>query len=171
MGTRNLTIVKLKGEIKVAQYCQWDGYPTGQGNTIAEFIRNMQVREFKRNVAKLEFVSEEYVAGLWEEFTKSKDGRATLAQSDEFKLKHPEFHRDTGANILNLISRGSVTKLYNEIDFIKDALFCEYAYELNLDDKTVTLYVNGLQYKTYSFKEFSKKGKMKEIENELKECA
>lgn len=170
MGTRNLTIVKLKGEIKVAQYGQWDGYPTGQGATIAEFIRNMQVREFKRNLAKLEFVSDDYVETLWNELTRAR-GRASLVESDEFKLKHPEFHRDTGANILNLISRGLVTKVQNSIDFLKDALFCEYAYELNLDDKTVTLYVNGSQYKTYSFKEFSKKGKMKEIENELKECA
>lgn len=171
MGTRNLTIVKLKGKIKVAQYGQWDGYPTGQGETVAEFIRNIQIREFKKHLAKLEFVDDDYVAGLWNELTKRDDGTASLADSDKFKLKYPEFHRDTGANILSLISRGSVTKLGNSIDFLKDGLFCEYAYEINMDDKTVKVYVSGQEYKTYTFKEFSKKGKMKEIENELKGCA
>ena len=27
MGTRNLTVVYLDGQYKVAQYGQWDGYP------------------------------------------------------------------------------------------------------------------------------------------------
>jgi hypothetical protein len=39
MGTRNLTSVRVGDAIKVAQYCQWDGYPTGQGETISVFLR------------------------------------------------------------------------------------------------------------------------------------
>ena len=38
MGTRNLVCVVKGGEYKVAQYGQWDGYPTGQGETIVEFL-------------------------------------------------------------------------------------------------------------------------------------
>ena len=38
MGTRNLTCVFVNGEYKVAQYCQWDGYPSGQGLTILNFL-------------------------------------------------------------------------------------------------------------------------------------
>lgn len=40
MGTRNSTLVKSKGKVKVAQYGQWDGYPTGQGQTIADFLNS-----------------------------------------------------------------------------------------------------------------------------------
>lgn len=39
MGTRNLTCVVVDGEMKVAQYGQWDGYPEGQGATCCEFIQ------------------------------------------------------------------------------------------------------------------------------------
>ena len=39
MGTRNITRVVSNNELKVCQYCQWDGYPTGAGRAIAGFIR------------------------------------------------------------------------------------------------------------------------------------
>lgn len=49
MGTRNLTmVIDRKGEIKVAQYGQWDGYPSGQGATILEFAKD------KEKMSKLE---------------------------------------------------------------------------------------------------------------------
>ena len=40
MGTRHLIIVKSEGKTKVAQYGQWDGYPTGQGKDIAIFLHS-----------------------------------------------------------------------------------------------------------------------------------
>ena len=40
MGTRNITRVKSDGQLKVCQYCQWDGYPTGAGADIIRFIRD-----------------------------------------------------------------------------------------------------------------------------------
>ena len=39
MGTRNITRVKSGGQLKVCQYGQWDGYPTGAGLDIMDFIR------------------------------------------------------------------------------------------------------------------------------------
>ena len=38
MGTRNLTVVYVDGEYRVAQYGQWDGYPSGQGMTCLKFL-------------------------------------------------------------------------------------------------------------------------------------
>lgn len=40
MGTRNITRVKSGGQLKVCQYGQWDGYPTGAGADIIKFIRD-----------------------------------------------------------------------------------------------------------------------------------
>ena len=37
MGTRHITAVVAEGEFVVAQYGQWDGYPTGAGNNIATY--------------------------------------------------------------------------------------------------------------------------------------
>ena len=36
MGTRHLVAVIHKDEYKVAQYGQWDGYPSGQGDTVLD---------------------------------------------------------------------------------------------------------------------------------------
>lgn len=95
MGTRNLTMVKLNNKTKVAQYCQWDGYPTGVGSDIADFIqkeliRNNRLDEFKNKVDKLKWMSSKEADKLWE-MAKNK------------KKQCPELHRDTGPNILNLI--------------------------------------------------------------------
>lgn len=168
MGTRNLTIVKQNKTLKVAQYCQWDGYPTGQGETISEFLRKKaNIKNLKANIDKVKFIEEKELDVLWKGVGIDSSGLVSMDISDKFKNKYPELHRDTGAKVLELIAKGKATKLQNEVDFLKDGLFCEYAYEIELDKETVTLYVGGEKYKTYTFKEFAKKGKMKEIESEI----
>lgn len=153
MGTRGLTIVKLGGKVKVAQYGQWDHYPTGQGKTIAEFIRNkLDLKKFKKQVQKLKFVSDSAINSI-----------VTENLLEEF----PEFHRDTGARILELIQEDKVHKVANSLDFLKDGLFCEYAYELDLDKQKVKVYVGGQSYKTLTFEEFSKVGAMDKLEEKL----
>lgn len=39
MGTRHLICVQHNNEYKVAKYGQWDGYPSGQGAGILEFLK------------------------------------------------------------------------------------------------------------------------------------
>ena len=39
MGTRNITRVIYNGEVEINQYCQWDGYPTGQALELLSILR------------------------------------------------------------------------------------------------------------------------------------
>ena len=60
MGTRNLTAVYYKGEYKIAQYGQWDGYPDGQGVVALSFLRErMDLEKFKKALDNTRQITEE----------------------------------------------------------------------------------------------------------------
>lgn len=60
MGTRNLTMVVHGGQVKVAQYGQWDGYPEGTGKDILRFLRDGFMREqFVENLGRAVFITSE----------------------------------------------------------------------------------------------------------------
>ena len=126
MGTRNLTIVYLEGNYRLAQYCQWDGYPTGQGATVLEFLQNLtpeKLELFKTKLKELPIRDEIYIRNLYENFRRGTF--MTLEESEDFELKYPEYHRDTGANILNLILNQKIDglkkcrKQNNEVSIFK----------------------------------------------------
>lgn len=138
MGTRNLTIVVSNNKTKVAQYGQWDGYPSGQGMTALSFLRRADLKQFKKQVDKLEF------------FNKTEIEKIDKNESWE---KYPYLSRDLGAEILNVIHLGQykthgakspikvgIQKLINQEDFVKDSLFCEWAYVIDLDKNTFEVY-------------------------------
>lgn len=142
MGTRNLTMVVLDNKYKVAQYGQWDGYPDGQGKTVAEFLMKASLKKFKRQVAKLktaEFKTD--IKPLWNECGADPDSdTVTMKVSDKFAEKYPQFSRDTGAKILDLIYNGKTDKVQLDTDFAGDSLFCEFAYVINLDREILEVY-------------------------------
>ena len=133
-------MVTLGGKRKVAQYCQWDGYPTGQGKTVAEFIAGkMDLPLFKEKVAALRKATGKHVEKLWKECGAEGDF-VNMETSARFEEKHPEFHRNTGAKVLEMIQDGKVSKVRLDEDFLKDGLFCEWAYELDLDREELVIY-------------------------------
>jgi hypothetical protein len=190
MGTRNLTIVKVQGKVKIAQYGQWDGYPSGQGRTIAEFIQNkMDLEVFKRKVRDLKWTTKKQVADAWVKCgADPKSDTVSFDVSDKFHEAFPQWGRDTGAGILELVQDGTiesskltkgldsiqikksgykVTHVQNDLSFLKDGLFCEYAYEIDLDKQTVTVYTGGKnKFGTYTFKQFVP-GFMKMLEKQM----
>lgn len=168
VGTRNLTIIRLNGEVKIAQYCQWDGYPAGQGATIAKFLqKDLDLPKFKKAVAALTWISEDELKELWRDCGATNDGWASLEVSKNFLMKYPELHRDTGAGVLKLVQDGKVFSLQNDYEFRKDTLSCEYVYDIDLDNETVTLMGHPTKPSIkLSFKEFTVE-KMDALDREI----
>lgn len=141
MGTRGLTVVVLNKKIVVAQYGQWDHYPSGVGSTIMNFItKKMDLRKFKKALSQCKFVAPEALTHKFTECGFSKEGWGTMEAGDNLKAKYPELSRDTGGEILALIQKKGGLELNDSRDFAADSLFCEYAYVVDLDNKVLEVY-------------------------------
>lgn len=135
MGTRHLISVVVDGTTKIAQYGQWDGYPEGQGTAIATFLQAVNLDKFTDAVRQTRFMTDDEHKAITSKF--SSDGWMTMEESDNFELRYPELHRNTGSDILSLVLFAGKRNLVDNSDFVDDTLFCEFAYVINLDDKTV----------------------------------
>jgi hypothetical protein len=102
MGTRHLTIVKVDGIVKVAQYGQWDGYPKGQGVTIANFLqKKMDLRKFKKELRALTFITPKEAKARWIEAGAEPDSDwVNMDVSTKHRELYPWLSRDTGAGVL-----------------------------------------------------------------------
>jgi len=151
MGTRNLTMVKIGCKIKVAQYGQWDGYPGGQGATIVDFLKNPEIdlNLFKKKVRKCSGISKEELRKQYIDAgddPKNESGMINMTIADEHKRLYPHMSRDTGGKILEMIYKSeNGLRLFNSLSFVKDSLFCEWAYLVDLNNNTLEVYV-GFQH-------------------------
>lgn len=121
MGTRNLTMVIHKAETKVAQYGQWDGYPSGQGATVLEFLKSVNLSLFKERLLKVRFMNDRDNKEM-DKFLASigcSDGWMNSEQSNKFRKKYPLLSRDHGAEILNLIMDRDDDGSYFQVKHLK----------------------------------------------------
>lgn len=137
MGTRNLTLVLLNGEYKVAQYGQWDGYPSGQGLVVLNFLRAMEIDKMRTALDHVKFPTDEEAKQL----TDKVDTQGKIDGVDWLEI-YPQFSRDICAKILELVytNKEEVLLLKNSLNFAADSLFCEWAYLVNLDNDTLEVY-------------------------------
>ncbi len=147
MGTRNLTMVISDGTTRIAQYGQWDGYPSGQGSTALNFLRECDVDKFKEQLQRCRFIeSSKRKQTELENFMKkigAPNGWMTGEQADQYHKKYPFLTRDNGAEILNLIYDATGNDnlwLHDSSSFAADSLFCEWAYVIDLDKNTFEVY-------------------------------
>jgi hypothetical protein len=138
MGTRNLTIVKIGGEYKVAQYGQYDGYPEGQGLSCLNFLRNeMQEERFKAMLQKCSYLTEKGKLELIQQYGGTPDGRLSNEGCDAMLNDNPALSIRVGANVLSLVQNSSDgLKLDDYLDFVGDGLFCEWAWVIDFDTRT-----------------------------------
>lgn len=110
--------------------------------TCLHFLRDKMIeKDFKDNLLKLRFADDEKLKALAKEFGASEDGTIRMDDYDRFKRAYPELHRDTGAEILEMIQDGRARILQSDINFAADGLFCEWAWVIDFDKRTFEAYV------------------------------
>ena len=156
MGTRNLTmVIDRQGEMKVAQYGRWDGYPEGQGATILEFAKDKEkMQKLKSVLNKIKFYNEcDDIKDFLTEY-ENRWNNKTQTPKDEYFFNTFDT-RSLGGKILDSLINYNNEKLpkcfngniylYNDIKFAQDSLFCEWAYCINLQTNKLQCF-NGFNY-------------------------
>jgi len=151
MGTRHIIAVQSKGDYKIAQYGQWDGYPSGQGVSVLAFLKDeKKVQKLKKNLAKTRFLDEKkkdkaFLAAYNKnapEWSNQPDNRTP----EQIHWFNTYMTRNLGAKILTSVanSKDKEILLRNELPFVADSLFCEWAYVIDFDAGTFEVY-HGFQ--------------------------
>lgn len=154
MGTRNLTVVIKDNEIKLSQYGQWDGYFSYSGKKFLEFVKShlqhesektlqYQIEKFGERIDVLEKVDKNYYDTVikLQESCGTNPSKNSSKYAIPFNVMLPQFSRDTGVEILNIIHAlepfdfGEKFKFPIGID-LNDS-FCEFINIINLDAQEI----------------------------------
>jgi len=99
MGTRHVQVViTKKGETKISQYGQWDGYPSGQGIDILNFLKNGNLRRYQENLEKIKPITKKQIK--------------FVEQLEDWNKVYYFLSRDCGARIHTMIEWGAVPFVY-----------------------------------------------------------
>lgn len=155
MGTRHLICVFYNGRFVIAQYGQWDGYPGGQGVNLMKFLRvPINIQRLKDGLRHIYEASEQELitakrrinelrgpeSKTWMEFAEHPMSKLTSEIMDRFC---PSLSRDTGAAILEVISRAKAERkvpIEFALSFANNWLYCEFAYVVDLDTEVLEVF-------------------------------
>lgn len=124
MGTRHLTCVVLDGDLKIAQFGRFDGYPHAAGLTVLDFLTNDTQDYFR-----------EHVRGL--RWTNPDENETIAAKWPDVADEHTHL---LGARILHEVNSRPVEPLVNSVDFGYNGHLCEWAYVIDLDRQVLDVY-------------------------------
>lgn len=141
MSTRGLYGFRKNG-IDKASYNHYDSYPEGLGKIIVEFLSTTSSEELNEMFEKIILVDQYDEPSETEQAEIKRMNIYNGEYKDWYSILHnyqgnPELLRET----INEYGKAYMT---DDISFIKDSLFCEYAYIINLDDSTLEFW-NGFQ--------------------------
>ena len=143
MGTRGAVGVKLNNKYYVT-YNHWDSYPSELGKDVVQFCQKIDTiqngwKKFSKNIEKVELVKNKDKASkkLQNKYAKYCDESVSTQDSSEWYCLLRNLQ---GISIFNEILEGNVEHMIDSFNFLKDSLFCEYAYIINLDDKKLEFY-------------------------------
>jgi len=149
MGTRNMTmVIDQEGAKKVAQYGQWDGYPSGVGADILNFLKNTELFEkFKAKLGRVRFAEPE---GKDKELLESYDNNAPTWSNDPDKRTEEQkkwfktfITRDLAAEVLTNIAeseREEIILMDREELGKMDGAGVEWSYIIDLQKGTLAVH-------------------------------
>lgn len=147
MGTRG-SVGFIYNDKEYLSYNQFDSYPEGLGHDVLKFISNINLEngwdKFKENAQYLKNVTGKITDNnLIEKYKKYSDlSVSNQSYSDPYCL----FRKIQGSSWLTELYEGSLQDYNLNNNFIKDSLYCEYAYIINLDTMMFEYY-DGFQKK------------------------
>lgn len=136
MSTRGLYGFRKNGQDKLT-YNHWDSYPDCLGKTIVEFCKQTSIAEMNKIFDQIILVNEG-----------SKPTKQQIVECIEYyddsvgNQNIKDWYcllRDAQGNP-NVYKQGLKYMIDNK-NFIKESLFCEYAYIINLDENILEFYV------------------------------
>ena len=142
MGTRGSIGVIYKKEYK-GTYNHFDSYPSGLGIEVVDFC-NMVTKEngwdtFKENFSKIEFINDKKPPTP-EQIEMYKEYADLNVSNQSYEDWYCLLRNVQGAESFQEIYKGKLFHLSDGSNFIKNSLFCEYAYIINLDDMKIEFY-------------------------------
>ena len=136
MGTRGVYGFRKNGIDKLT-YNHWDSYPDGLGKDIVEFCMNTSLEEMNEIFDKIVMVNEQKkpTQGQIDECIKFYNGSVSNRTPEDWYC----LLRNAQGN-LNAYKNG-LKYMIDSNNFIKDSLFCEYGYIINLDNNILEFWV------------------------------
>jgi hypothetical protein len=135
MSTRGAIGFKQKGELKVT-YNHFDSYMSGLGVSILNEIKQIQEWEVvKKNVNKIKLVEDDKkpTKKHLETFNKYSNTSVGGPISNTTVQSYYQLLREIQGTLVPYMN-GEVNIMVDSADFVKDTLFCEYCYIVDLDN-------------------------------------
>ena len=136
MGTRGLYGFRKNGVDKLT-YNHWDSYPDCLGHDVVEFCKSTSIKEMNEIFDRIVLVEEDGTPTKKQivECMEFYDEGVGTGRVDDWYCLLRESQGD-----LNAYKNGLKYMIDNG-EFIKDSLFCEYAYIINLDTNCLEFWV------------------------------
>lgn len=142
MGTRGVFGFHKNGVDKIT-YNHYDSYPTGLGEEVVKFLKNHGVEELNTIFDRIIMVNEKTppTKAQIKECEKYTDLAVSSGKTDEWYvlLRNAQGEPESYAQGLRFMEDGGD-------DFLKDSLFCEWGYVINLTTNRLEIY-RGFQKK------------------------
>lgn len=129
MGTRHLQkVINKVGETKLRQYGQWDGYPSGQGKDILNYLLRADLEKYQTELDKIPEITQEQID--------------RVDATENWPAAYPHLSRDCGSSIHQMIEDGQAP-FVSFIDEAEASRWCEGFYTIDFQKGLFTAEFSG----------------------------